>query len=62
MCQTETINEKTVESYRKCLSQKSGGTYTIDHKYKPISSNKSSISYDIIFKPTSRCSKETDLV
>lgn len=50
------------KSYRKSLSQKSSGTYTIDHKLKPVSSNKSSLSYDIIFKPTSRCSKKTDLV
>lgn len=58
--QTETINETKSKSSRKDTSQ-SGVTYTVDRQLKPIS-RKSSISYDIIFKPTSRCSKQIDFV
>jgi len=40
-------------------SNQSNVMYIVDHQLKPIN-NKSSITYDIIFKPTSRCSKEID--
>ncbi|XP_025195028.1 putative uncharacterized protein DDB_G0282133 isoform X2 [Melanaphis sacchari] len=58
--QTESINETKLKTYCKKKSQ-SGVTYTTECQLKPISSQ-SSISYDIIFKPTSRCSKEKDAV
>jgi len=54
--QTESTNETKLKD-----KPKSGVTYTVDSQLKPISSQ-SSISYDIIFKPTSRCSKEVDFV
>jgi len=50
--QTESVNNRQ-ESY------KSNVMYIVDHQLKPIS-NKSSITYDIILKPISRCSKEID--
>lgn len=58
--QTESSNETKLKNNKKDKS-KSGVTYTVDRQLKPISSQ-SSISYDIIFKPTSRCSKEIDFV
>ncbi|XP_022183708.1 inner centromere protein A-like isoform X3 [Myzus persicae] len=58
--QTESTNETKLKNDKKAKSQ-SGVTYTVDRKLKPISSQ-NSISYDIIFKPTSRCSKEIDFV
>jgi len=58
--QTESTNEEKLKNNRKGKSQ-SGVTYTVDRQIKPISSH-NSISYDIIFKPTSRCLKEKDFV
>ncbi|XP_008185356.1 probable WRKY transcription factor protein 1 isoform X2 [Acyrthosiphon pisum] len=58
--QTESTNETKLKNNKNDKS-KSGVTYTVDRQLKPISSQ-SSISYDIIFKPTSRCSKEKDFV
>lgn len=58
--QTKPVKEINEKSYRKYSTQ-SGETYTVDHQVKPISC-KSSISYDIIFKPTSKCLKEINLV
>jgi len=57
--QTESIHETKLKTDRKQKSQ-SGVNYT-ECQLKP-SSSKSSISYDIIFKPTSRCLKEIDAV
>lgn len=58
--QTETIKETKFKNSRKGSTQ-SGETYTVDHKFKTVS-RKSSISYDIIFKPTSKCLKEINCV
>jgi len=58
--QTESTNETKLTNIKMDKSN-SGVTYTVDRKLKPIS-GQSSISYDIIFKPTSRCSKEIDFV
>lgn len=54
--QTEPINEIETENYKKNTTQNSA-TYTLDQQLKPFN-RKNAISYDIIFKPTSRCSKE----
>lgn len=61
-CPVKTMNEINCQNYKKSWSQKSGATYTVDHELKPVKSSKSSISYDIVFKPTTRYSKETDSV
>ncbi|XP_060876228.1 myb-like protein U isoform X1 [Metopolophium dirhodum] len=58
--QTESTNETKLKNIKKDKSN-SGVTYAVDSKLKPIR-GQSSISYDIIFKPTSRCSKEIDFV
>lgn len=54
--QTEPINEIESKNYKKNTIQNSA-TYTVDQQLKPFN-RKNAISYDIIFKPTSRCSKE----
>lgn len=59
-CQTELINEIKFKSNRKG-SSRSTVTYTTDQQLKPFGC-KSSISYDIIFKPTSERSKEINSV
>lgn len=53
-----TIDETTLKQNRKYSTQ-SGATYTVEHKLKPFSA-KSSITYDIIFKPSTRCQKNID--
>lgn len=42
-------------------SSRSDTTYSVNHPLKSVE-NKSSISYDIIFRPTSRCQKKTNFV
>lgn len=56
--QTELMNKTNLKNNSK-RSNWSDSMYIVDHQLKPIS-NTSSMTYDIIFKPTSRCSKETD--
>ncbi|KAE9539405.1 hypothetical protein AGLY_004657 [Aphis glycines] len=56
--QTDSIIETKLKTNRKEKFQ-SGVFYTAECQSKPIS-RQSSISYDIIFKPTSRFSKEMD--
>lgn len=59
--QTKPIKETIVKNHRKD-STNSGETYTVDHHVKLPARCKSSISYDIIFKPTLRSSKEISFV
>lgn len=58
--QTELINKIELKNNEKGLSQ-SGMIYTTDQKLKPFS-YKNSISYDIIFKPSLKCSKGINTV
>lgn len=58
--QTGTIKETKFKNSQKGSTQ-SGETYTVDHKFKTMN-RKSSVSYDIIFKPTSKCLKEINCV
>lgn len=54
--QTEPINGIESENCKKNTTQNSA-TYTVDQQLKPFN-RKNAICYDIIFKPTSKCSKE----
>lgn len=54
------VNEMCSKNNTKGSSQ-SGATYSVDHQLQSTN-NKSSISYDIIFKPSSKYQKKTNLV
>lgn len=56
--QTKSINKTKLKNNKKCSSL-SDATYMVEHKLKPNSA-KSSVTYDIIFKPTSRCPKNNE--